>query len=415
MRYSKLWRDGLRTMFRFRLRTSFMMLGIVIGMTALTLVLAVGSGTRKQVSENLRRYLSPSDIVVIAGGSERGDGRDDEEAVERTLEDAALTATLNREDLRYIAGQVSNVLDYDASQFTFCSVKSGFNAMDLRVVGQTEHAAEVWNRGVTSGRFLSADDMQRSARVAMVGYGLTDLLFGGSNPVGQQIRLGTAPFEVIGVLEPLGIDPHGTNRDLDIIVPLTTAMRRLMNVDYIVSAKLRLRDEKRMNESAVEIREILRQRHSLTIDEPDDFQLITAAQAEDMLARMNQVFTVLLPCLSLITLTVGAILVASLMLITVNERRAEIGLRKALGARRRDILAQLIIETLQITVSAGLLGFVLGAVAVRILATQQNLPITTFPWQALLAGIGVSVVIGLIAGVLPARRAADLQPVETLS
>ncbi|MCP4902112.1 MAG: ABC transporter permease, partial [bacterium] len=294
MHYSRIWRNGLRTMFRFKLRSGFMMLGIIIGITALTLVLAVGSGTRQQVSDSIRRYLSPSDIVVFAGGgSVRGDGRDVEETVDRTMSEGALTSTFTLEDLRHIADQVPNIRDYDATQLASRSVKAGSTAMDLRVLGQTSQAAEVWNRGVTHGRFLNEDDMRRSARVALVGSNLVSQLFGNGDPVGLQIRIGTAPFEVIGVLEPLGIDPHGTNRDLDIIVPLTTAMRRLMNVDYIVSAKLRLYDEALIDQSTAEIRQILRQRHHLNADEPDDFQLITAALAEDMLARMNQVFTVL--------------------------------------------------------------------------------------------------------------------------
>jgi putative ABC transport system permease protein len=353
-------------------------------------------------------------VIIAGGGSERGDGRD-LEVEDSSIEQLSLTATLSLEDLQAIAAQLANIRDYDANQMAFRSVRSGGNTMDLRVLGHSERAAEIWNRGVISGRFLGEDDLQRSARVALVGSQLVDQLFDGDDPVGRQIRIGTAPFQVIGVLEPLGVDPHGMNRDLDIIVPLSTAMRRLMNVDFILSAKLRLHDETRMAATATEVREILRRRHHLTSDEPDDFQIITAAQVEEMLARVNQVFSVLLPALSVLTLVVGGFLVASLMLITINERRAEIGLRKALGARRRDILVQVMIETSQITVSGGLFGFLLGAAAVRLLASQQNLPIATFPWPALLAGVAVSLLVGLLASVLPARRAAALQPVESLS
>jgi putative ABC transport system permease protein len=278
-------------------------------------------------------------------------------------------------DLKELQEQIPNIETYDPMQMIASrSVKYKKKSLDLPIMGNSPNAEEVWNRSVTSGSFYTEADMKQSARVALVGTSVVKELFNGIDPVGEQIRIGNVPFRVIGVLEPMGIDPHGMDRDNEIGVPITTIMRRLMNVDYIMAAKLQLADKSGMVETAAQIRQILRERHHITTDEPADFMIITPVKVRQILSQMTNVFSVLLPLIAGIALLAGGVVVAALMLIMVNERTGEIGLRKALGARTKDILRQLIMETTVITVTGGLIGFLLGTLGAQALVVKMKLP-----------------------------------------
>jgi putative ABC transport system permease protein len=266
---------------------------------------------------------------------------------------------------------------------------------------------------VISGSYFTGLDMKKSARVALLGTSVVKELFDGMDPVGEQIRIGSVPFRVIGVLEPMGVDPHGLDRDNEINIPITTLMRRVMNVDYIRGAKLKLADKSRMDDTAAQITRILRERHHISSGEPDDFHLITPALVREILARMTGVFSVLLPLIAGIALLAGGVVVAALMLITVNERKSEIGLRKAVGARAKDILSQFIMETAVITVTGGLTGFLLGTAGLFAVIAKMKLPVVV-PWEAFILGMVFSGIVGLAAGILPARKAAALEPVDAL-
>jgi len=184
-------------------------------------------------------------------------------------------------------------------------------------------------------------------------------------------------------------------------------------VDFILGAKLKLADPSQMKTTATQITQILRERHSISIDELDDFTVITPEKVREIIAQMTDVFSVLLPLITGIALLAGGVVVTALMLITVNERTSEIGLRKALGARTKDILLQFIMETTVITAAGGFLGFLLGTAGQLLLVIKMKLPVTV-PWEAFLLGLVFSTLIGMTAGIIPARRAASLEPVETL-
>jgi len=247
----------------------------------------------------------------------------------------------------------------------------------------------------------------------LIGTTDVDTLFGDIDPIGEQIRIGTVPFRVIGVLKQRGIDPHGWDRDNEILVPYTTAMRRLMNIDYVQTAKLLVKDPRKIERTTERITVILRERHTLAESEPNDFSILTPVQVQEMVSSTNRIFTLFLPLIAGISLIVGGVIVANLMLISVNERTSEIGLRKAVGARSKDIQLQFLAETTVITLLGGMIGIVLGLVGSQAVSAMMKLP-PSLSWEALGLGVIFSTLVGLIAGVLPARRAASLQPVETL-
>lgn len=396
--------SGFRVMKRYKLRTFFMMLGVIIGIAALTLVLSLGKGTKQQLMDKVQRIFSASNIFVHTGGGEvrSGPGMDGP-ANNFTLQDVAA-----------IHSQVDNIRDYDAYQMAISrSVKYRQKSVDVPVFGNTPRVPRIWNRASISGSYFNEGHMKKSARVALLGVKVVKELFGEADPVGESIRIGSVPFRVIGVLEPMGIDPHGSDRDNEINIPVTTLMRRVMNVDFILGAKFEVADNTQIPKTAAQIRTIMRKRHHLSQGEPDDFTIITPERVKEILARMTGVFSLVLPLIAVISLLAGGIVIAALMLMNVARRTSEIGLRKALGARNKDILLQFLAETTSITVIGGLAGFALGLGGMFLLTKKMGLPMVV-PWEAFLMGLVLSAGVGILAGILPARRAASLQPADAL-
>jgi len=405
LRRNKIIASGFRQMGRFKLRTFFMMLGIIVGIAALTLVLSLGKGTKQQLMGKVQRLFSANNILIAAGGGEERGG----------AAATGPTTTLMPDDLEALKAQIPNIRQYDAQQLALNrSVKYKQNSLDVLIRGNTPAGERVWNRSVSSGSYFDEAHMQSSARVALVGTVVRDKLFDGNDPVGEQIRIGNVPFRVIGVLEPFGVDPHGNDRDFEIAIPLSTMMRRVMNVDYIMSAKLELADEALMDRTVAQIRQVLRERHHIQPDEYDDFTMLTPEKVEQIISKMNNVFSLVLPLITAISLLAGGIVVAALMLIAIDERKSEIGLRKALGARARDISLQFMAETLAVTVTGGLIGFVLGTIGTQLVTIKMKLP-PVLPWEAFLLGFVFSVIVGMAASIIPARRAAKMQPVDALT
>ncbi len=404
MKPQRLIGHGLRGMGRHRLRTSFMMLGTFIGVLALTVVVAIGQGTRDAVLKNIERMFAGSSILLTAGGGGMMGGP----------RGAGPTTTLTIEDLEAIQSTVPGIQVWDPMlQAGSREVVYQGNSSTVRVLGHSARHEEVWNRGASRGAFFGEEEVRSSARVALVGETLARDVFQGVDPIGLQLRIGAVPFEVIGVLDSVGIDPHGWDRDNEVIVPYTTAMRRLMNVDYIGTAKILAGSDEDLEAAVLTIEGLLRERHALAEDEPNDFHMITPVQVREMVGSMNRVFTLFLPLVAGISLLIGGFVVANLMLMGVNERRSEIGLRKAVGARARDIWVQFLMESSLVTVSGGLLALVVASGSLAIVAHGMEIP-SIMPWEAATLGLGAAVVVGLIAGVAPARRAAELDAATTL-
>jgi putative ABC transport system permease protein len=395
---------GFRGLGRHRLRTSFMMLGTFVGVLALTLVVAIGQGTRDSVMGNIERMFAGNSILLSAGGGGMMGGPRAE----------GPTTTLVMEDLDEILSSVPGVVAYDPMVMANArEVIYQGNSSSVRVLGHSENHERIWARGVSRGAFFGEAEVRSSARVALVGETLVREVFEGADPIGFQLRVGTVPFEVIGVLDSMGIDPHGWDRDNEVIIPVTTMMRRVMNVDYVQSAKILVSDGEALEGAVLAIENLLRERHVLAEDEPNDFSMITPVQVREMVGSMNRIFTLFLPLLAGVSLLIGGIVVANLMLMGVNERRSEIGLRKAVGARAKDIWIQFLFESSLVTVAGGVLALLVGAAALGFISQGMEIP-SVMPWEAATLGLGAAVVVGLVAGVFPARRAAELDPVTTL-
>jgi putative ABC transport system permease protein len=403
MKKSMMAKSSFRIMGRHKLRSFFMMIGMMLGVAALILVFSLGKGTEKKIMTSVERIFNASNIWISAGRGRIMSGTQEGPATSLTLDDAA---ALQREVPNIVVGDPMQMIPGREIRFAGKSVSA-------TVYGNSENFRQVWNRGVSRGECFDREAVRSSARVAMVGGTVARELFGNRDPLGEQILVGNVPFRVLGILEPMGTDIHGSDRDNEISVPISTLMRRLLNVDYISGVKLIMRDNRQTDATVGRIRAILRERHRLAAAESDDFSILTPVQVRQMVAQSGRIFSLFLPLIAAISLLVGGVILANLMLISVNERTEEIGLRKALGARSRDILWQFIAEAGVVALSGGLAGVILGLAGVQLLVMKIKLPLV-ISWPAIALGVLLSAAIGLLAGVLPARRAAALDPVKTL-
>jgi putative ABC transport system permease protein len=238
-------------------------------------------------------------------------------------------------------------------------------------------------------------------------------LFGNDDPIGSEILIDSAPFTVLGVLEHFGTDFHGMDRDNEIVVPVSTLMRRLANVDSIALAKLKIQPSCDLSAVAAATRLALRNRHGLTAGQPDDFNLLTPMEIQKMIGKIRRILSLYLPLASVVVLLVGGMIAAALMVSSVNARTGEIGLRRAVGALPGDIARQFLIETTLSLVAGGVIGIAIGLIGSELVATHLKLNTGISLWPVVI-GLTASALTGLVAGVLPARRAARLMPVEAL-
>lgn len=402
MKSKKIIKSGLQVLARHKLRSFFMMLGIIIGTSSLILIVAIGAGSRQKMMDNIEKQFSASNILIGAGGGMGGGFS------------GGMPTTLVIEDIEAINEEVTNVENFDPVQMLMGQdVKYGSKSCNVQIEGHSPMAEELFSRSVSIGEYFSLSNMKSFARVALIGEKVVQDLFLDEDPINKEIRIGTVPFRVIGVLEKMGIDPHGIDKDYDIFVPITTMMRRLMNENHLMFAKLKIIDPKKMNETVAEITNILQERHHITAREPDDFYILTPVAIQEMVDATNRIFTLFLPLIAAISLLIGGVIIMNLMLISLNERKSEIGLRKSVGARSKDILIQFLSETILITFIGGLIGSILGLLGVKVMVAMMEISFV-FPINAIFLGLFSSVIIGLLSGVIPAQRAAKLDPVESL-
>ncbi len=399
----RLVRHSIRTMTRYKLRTGFMMLGTLIGVTALTLVVSVGQAAEKKMLITVSRMFGDSSILIHDGGGRMMGGPH------------GPATRLKVADIDAIAKELPGIQAWDPQQnLSGVDLKHGA-ATDsaASIAGDSERFAQVWGRGLSEGEYFDGAAVLGSARVALIGETVAKELYPDQDPVGADLQIGSVPFRVIGVLEPWGTDPHGMDRDNEVVVPITTLMRRLTNVDTISTAKLVMSDPSQTSQLSEGIRRVLRGRHALGAGQPDDFAILTPVEVQSMVASVKRVLFLYLPLVAGISLLVGGIVAASLMLVSVNERVGEIGLRRAVGARPGDIQLQFLIETAATTLVGGLAGIALGYLGARMGANKMHLE-NILVWDAAFLGIAASTLTGLLAGLVPALRAARLNPADAL-
>jgi putative ABC transport system permease protein len=406
-------RIALRALTANKLRTALTMLGIVIGVAAVIALLAIGQGASAAV-ESRFAALGTNVIYIVPGQLNLGGVRSA----------AGSAPTLTLQDYQAIASSdaISAVAAVAPERSFFGQViYQGLNT-NTRITGTTPSYQDVLNFYPAQGEFFTDDDVQARAQVAVLGANVAQNLFGDMNPIGETIRVnaggGSANLRVIGVMQPKG----GTgflNRDDQIFIPITTALSKLQRArtasggEQINSIDIQARSDKDIPAAIDQVTQVLlANRHS-----PDDFQVRNVQDQIDAQKQASQTLTILLGAIAGISLVVGGIGIMNIMIVSVTERTREIGIRKAVGAKRRDILMQFLMEALVVSVIGGLIGILAGIGTSWFVEGKQlngqEIQTVVVPSSILLA-FGVSAAIGLFFGIYPASRAARLNPIEAL-
>jgi len=403
MKTSRVLKVAFKGLGKNKLRTFLMMIGIVIGITALTVIVSAGLGAQDRIMERVKKFGLESMMVFAGAGREMGQPTSGQPATTLTLEDAATM----KQEIKAIA---------DVAPFSRkgqAEVKFQEKSTTTMVFGVTPSWAPVWDWDAVEGDFITDEDVETLARVCVLGPTVQRELFGTANPIGEQLRIGNVQFEIKGVMQAKGTSPAGGDMDNRIYIPLSTLMRRVANVDYISAVKIRLTTAKDMDKTAADIQALLRERHKLSSGFPDDFTITTPTEVTKMAEKVSGTFNIFLALVAAISLIAGGVVVANIMLISVNERRKEIGLRKAVGAQRKDIMLQFLYEATAVTLTGGVIGIALGAIGAKILEAITQMP-TSISWESVALGVLFSSLVGIVAGLQPAKRAAALQPIEAL-
>ncbi len=394
-------RETLRTAWRSlaqnRLRTALTALGMIIGVTAVVAVLAIGEGAKASVEGRIRAL--GTNLLTIRPARASGAVR------------SARVETLVREDAEAIAG-LDGVAGVSAESTSNAQVRHRDANLATTVQGVTPSYLSLRSLDVASGIDFSEDDDASRARVAILGANVAFELFGERSAVGERIQIAGIGFTVVGVIGAKG-DVGYLSPDDVVLVPLGTHEGVLFGQTYVGSITVKLRDEGATEDLQRRISELLRLRHRLRADAEDDFQIRSQTEMLATMGAITGTFTALLGSVAAVSLLVGGIGIMNIMLVSVRERTREIGVRMAVGARRRDILLQFLVEAVVVSIFGGLAGVFLGWLAAYAIARFGGWE-TIVPSYAYALALGVSVAIGIVFGVGPARRASRLDPVEAL-
>jgi len=385
------------------LRTLLSIAGVVVGVGAVILMVAVGQGAERRILDRIGG-MGTDLITVNAAPARLMMGR------QRTV---ATVTTLTARDARAIAEDCPHVVAaVPAVSQSFVVHWEGRNS-STTVVGMAADGFRIRRIRLASGRPFAADDDRLRRRVAVIGQTVARNIFGTADPVGQDIRIGRVTFEVIGTARLRGTDATGMDQDDMVFVPLETAMRRLLNIPYIQTIYVQARSSAWMDRVEREVREQLRERQRLTEGRPDAFTI----QNQQTLIRTERdaarAMTLLIGSVAGIALLVGGVGIMAVMLIAVRERSREIGLRRALGARLRDIRVQFLVEAVLLAGSGSVLGITIG-IAVTSAAARLGGWNAELSWPAAAMALGCSMTVGVVFGVYPALRASRLEPIQAL-
>lgn len=403
MRLMKGSRIALKALTAHKLRALLAILGIVVGVAAVIVMLAVGEGAKQDVLGKIQG-LGTNILIVSAGQLKNVAGRP---------QLVGNVTTLDPRDAKAITEECPAVARVAPIQTRKLAVKYGTGTTNTSVVGTSADFPTVREFRTIVGRFFDADEVQGAQRVAVVGQTVLTNLATGRGVVGEIIRVGNVPFEVIGILEPKGVNYAGIDEDDQIFIPVNTALRRLFSLTYLGSLYIQAKDERLMGTAARQVMELLRERHRIRGDRPDDFTLQTQAEILEAAQETSQTFSLLLGSIAGISLLVGGVGILAMMVISVRERTREIGVRRAVGARRRDILLQFILEATTLSLTGGFVGSLVGVAGGFILSRVTGWPTAISPAGILLA-FGVAAAVGVFFGAYPARRAARLDPIVAL-
>ena len=390
-----------------KLRSALTMLGIIIGVGAVIAMVAVGSGATERIQQQIASI--GSNVIMVLPGSITASGI-------RLGSGNAVSLTID--DSKAIARDCPSVQAVAPSSRGGSQVIYGNTNWATQVLGTTPDYLTIRDIAIQSGNPFTQQDVDANAKVALLGQTVVDNLFSGSDPVGQVIRIKQVPITVVGTLAPKGQSPSGQDQDDIILVPISTAQKKLFGVNQaransVGSLMVQARGPQVIQQAEEEMRSVLRQRHHLQQNQDDDFSIRNLEEVFKAQETSSQVMSILLAAIASVSLIVGGIGIMNIMLVSVTERTREIGLRQAVGAKTKDILTQFLVEAVTLSLLGGVIGILLGILASKLISIFAQ-------WSTLVSGGAIllafvfSALVGVFFGFYPARKAALLDPIDAL-
>lgn len=409
MNYSNLFKIAVRAIAANKTRSFLTALGIIIGIASVITMLAVGQGTKKSIQANIAEM--GSNMIMIGPGADRRGG---------VRQDASSMETLKMNDYESIKDEctyikaISPVVN-KSGQFIY-----GNENAPSTIYGVNQDYMEIRQISVADGDMFTDADIKASAKVCILGQTVVDNLFpNGGGPIGKTVRFNSIPFRVIGVLKKKGYNSMGMDQDDLVLAPYTSVMKRILAQTYLGGIQCSAITEGVTEKATDQITTILRRNHKLrdatetTIADEDDFNIRSQEELSSMMTSTTDMLTILLGCVAGISLVVGGIGIMNIMYVSVTERTREIGLRMSVGARGIDILNQFLIEAIMLSVTGGIIGVMLGIGASYLIKSAAHWPIVIEGWTILMS-FAVCTLTGVFFGWYPAKKAAQLDPIEAL-
>ena len=395
-------RVALRSLSRNSMRTVLTMLGVIIGVGAVIAMVSIGEGAKSSVQASIRR-LGTNVILVFPGSVTRGGAR----------HGMGSTSSLTPADAQAILREASAVRHVSPGVRRNAQIVYGNRNWFTTINGNGYAYRHIRDWPIERGSFFTQRHEARVAKVAVVGKTIVNNLFPDVDPIGATIRIENIPFRVIGALEEKGSNSWGRDQDDVIMIPYTTAQKRLMGITHVRVILASAKSSARVQEAVGQIGAVLRRRHRLQAKDRDDFYVRTQLEFAQTAGESNRIMTILLGSIAAISLLVGGIGIMNIMLVSVTERTREIGIRMSVGAKRGDILLQFLIEAIVLSLFGGAIGVVIGVSSAKAITWLAGWP-TLVDAQAILMAFGFAVLIGLFFGYYPARTASALNPIDAL-
>lgn len=403
MNGTNLFKIALRALANNKMRAFLTMLGIIIGVASVIAMLAIGQGSKRSIQKQISE-MGSNMIMIHPGAEMRGGVRQDPSSMQ----------TLKLENYETLSEECMYLSAISPNVSASGQLISGANNYPSSVSGVSIGYLTIRQLSVEQGEMFSEEDIRTAGKVCVIGKTIVDNLFpDGSDPIGKIIRCNQVPLRVIGVLKSKGYNSMGQDQDDVVLAPYTTVMKRLLAQTYLSGIFASALTEDMTEKAVDEITTILRREHKLKEQDDDDFTIRTQQELSSMMNTTTDLMTTLLACIAGISLIVGGIGIMNIMYVSVTERTREIGLRMSVGARGIDILSQFLIESILISITGGLIGVILGCGASFIIKSVAHWPVFIQPWGVLLS-FAVCTLTGVFFGWYPAKKAADLDPIEAL-